>query len=50
MPKVKAILGSALFLVAEPTVVAGVVPWLIAHWEFRRALLGSNRRASLASC
>lgn len=40
MPEVKAILGSALFFVAAPVVVAGFVPWWITHWEFRRAFLG----------
>jgi protein-S-isoprenylcysteine O-methyltransferase Ste14 len=36
--KVKAILGSALFFLAAPVVVAGVVPWWITRWEFRPAL------------
>jgi hypothetical protein len=40
VPKVKAILGSALFFVAAPVVVAGFGPWWIARWEFRRAFLG----------
>src|SRR3954465_2844713 len=31
----KAILGSALFFVAVPSVVAGLIPWWITHWEFR---------------
>ena len=37
MSKVKAILGSALFFLAAPLVVAGVVPWWITRWEFRPA-------------
>jgi protein-S-isoprenylcysteine O-methyltransferase Ste14 len=37
---VKAIVGSALFFVAAPVVVAGFVPWWITHWELRRAFLG----------
>lgn len=37
MPKLKAILGSALFFLAAPAVVAGVVPWWITRWEFRPA-------------
>jgi protein-S-isoprenylcysteine O-methyltransferase Ste14 len=43
VPKVKAIVGSALFFVAAPVVVAGFVPWWITHWEFRRAFLGVER-------
>ena len=30
----KAILGSALFFVAAPSVVAGLIPWWITRWEF----------------
>jgi len=30
-----AILGSALFLVIAPGVVAGYVPWLISHWRMQ---------------
>src|SRR5215208_2567928 len=29
-----AILGSALFFVAVPSVVAGLIPWWITRWEF----------------
>src|SRR5215208_4652912 len=29
-----AILGSALFFVAAPTVLAGLIPWWITRWEF----------------
>src|SRR3954464_1686084 len=29
-----AILGSALFFVAVPSVVAGLIPWWITGWEF----------------
>ena len=29
-----AILGSALFFVAAPSVVAGLIPWWISGWEF----------------
>jgi protein-S-isoprenylcysteine O-methyltransferase Ste14 len=32
--KKTAILGSALFFVAAPCVVAGVIPWWITRWEF----------------
>ena len=30
-----AILGSALFFVAAPSVVAGLIPWWITRWEFQ---------------
>lgn len=29
-----AILGSALFFVVAPSVVAGLIPWWITRWEF----------------
>jgi len=29
-----AILGSVLFFVAAPSVVAGLIPWWITRWEF----------------
>ena len=35
MQKTNAVLGSALFFAVAPTTVAGLVPWLITHWEFR---------------
>jgi protein-S-isoprenylcysteine O-methyltransferase Ste14 len=31
-----AILGSALFFVAAPSVVAGLIPWWITRWEFQQ--------------
>jgi protein-S-isoprenylcysteine O-methyltransferase Ste14 len=34
MAKAMAILGSALFFVAAPTVLAGLIPWWMTHWEF----------------
>ena len=34
MPKTIAILGSALFFVAAPSVLAGLIPWWITRWEF----------------
>jgi len=40
MSKATAILGSALFFVAAPLVLAGFVPWWITHWEFRPAFFG----------
>ena len=31
--RIKAALGSFVFLVLAPGIVAGLVPWLITHWE-----------------
>jgi protein-S-isoprenylcysteine O-methyltransferase Ste14 len=33
-------LGSALFFIAVPCVLAGLVPWWITHWEDRSPFLG----------
>jgi protein-S-isoprenylcysteine O-methyltransferase Ste14 len=38
--KAIAIVGSALFFVVAPLVLAGFVPWWITHWEFRPAFFG----------
>ena len=35
MSRTMAILGSALFFVVAPLMVAGLVPWLVTHWEFQ---------------
>jgi protein-S-isoprenylcysteine O-methyltransferase Ste14 len=35
-----AILGSALFFVVAPCVVAGLVPWLITRWQLQPPFLG----------
>ena len=35
MRKTFAVLGSALFFVVAPSVLAGFIPWSIMHWEFR---------------
>jgi len=40
MSKTIAIVGSALFFVVAPLVVAGLIPWWITRWEFLPALLG----------
>ena len=40
MPKTIAVLGSALFFVVAPLVLAGFVPWWITHWEFRPPFSG----------
>jgi len=36
----RAALGSALFLLAAPGVVAGLVPWLLGAWEFETPFRG----------
>jgi len=50
MSKITAVLGSALFFVVAPTMLAGVIPWWISHWEFRPAFFGAEatRPAGLA--
>lgn len=35
-----ALIGSAVFLVAAPGFVAGLVPWWISHWRFHAPFLG----------
>src|SRR5262245_33523539 len=40
MQRVSAVLGSALFFVVAPLVLAGFVPWWITHWQFRPAFFG----------
>src|ERR1700753_654202 len=40
MSKAMSILGSVLFFVAAPVVVAGLGPWWIMRWEFQPAFLG----------
>jgi protein-S-isoprenylcysteine O-methyltransferase Ste14 len=39
MSKITAVLGSALFFVVAPAMLAGVIPWLITHWVFRPPFL-----------
>lgn len=34
MTKTIAVLGSALFFVVAPSVLAGLIPWLMTRWEF----------------
>jgi hypothetical protein len=43
-----AILGSALFFVIAPCVVAGVVPWWITRWQFRAPFLGVEMTRAIA--
>ena len=40
MQRVSAVLGSALFFVIAPLVLAGFVPWWVTQWEFRPAFFG----------
>ena len=40
MSKAIAVLGSALFFVIAPLMLAALVPWWITQWEFRRAFFG----------
>ena len=40
MQRTHAIWGSALFLVAAPGVLAGLVPWWMTHWELQPPFLG----------
>lgn len=40
MQRTRAVLGSALFLLVAPGVLAGLIPWWVTGWEFRAALLG----------
>jgi protein-S-isoprenylcysteine O-methyltransferase Ste14 len=39
MGRVRSLLGSALFLVVAPGVVAGLIPWLLTRWTFGPPLL-----------
>ncbi len=40
MSKAIAVLGSALFFVIAPLMLAGVIPWWVTRWEFRPAFFG----------
>jgi protein-S-isoprenylcysteine O-methyltransferase Ste14 len=40
MQRVSAVLGSALFFVVAPCVLAGMIPWSMTRWEFRPAFFG----------
>src|ERR1700752_3128379 len=40
MQRVSAGLGSALFFVVAPCVLAGLIPWSMTHWEFGPAFFG----------
>ena len=49
MSKITAILGSALFFLVAPVMLAGVIPWWMTHWEFRPPFLAVERRAGPGS-
>jgi len=40
MSRTAAALGSIIFFLVAPCVVAGIVPWWITHWEIRPPFLG----------
>jgi protein-S-isoprenylcysteine O-methyltransferase Ste14 len=40
MEKLRAVLGSALFFVVAPCVLAGLIPWSMTGWKFRPAFFG----------
>jgi protein-S-isoprenylcysteine O-methyltransferase Ste14 len=40
MRKTAAVIGTAIFFLFVPCVLAGVVPWWISRWEFRLSFLG----------
>jgi protein-S-isoprenylcysteine O-methyltransferase Ste14 len=40
MRKVQAVVGSAIFLVIAPGVIAGLIPWLISGWHEEPPLFG----------
>lgn len=40
MRRTHAILGSFVFLLIAPGIVAGVAPWWITHWQFRAPFFG----------
>jgi len=40
MSKATALLGSALFFIIAPVMLAGFVPWSVTDWQFRPAFFG----------
>ena len=40
MSKAIAVLGSALFFIIAPLMLAGFIPWWVTHWEFRPTFFG----------
>lgn len=49
MQRVSAVLGSALFFLVAPCVLAGLIPWSMTRWEFRPAFSVLRARAQSAS-
>lgn len=47
VPRTRAVLGSALFFVVAPCLLAGVVPWWITNWEFRSPFFGEGLTRAL---
>ena len=42
MSKITAVLGSALFFLVAPAMLAGVIPWMITQWVCRPPFLASD--------
>src|SRR5260370_34012141 len=40
MGRTAAVIGTAIFFLFVPCVLAGVVPWWISRWEFKLSFLG----------
>ena len=47
MQRLSAVLGSALFFLVAPCVLAGLIPWSMTHWEFRPAFFGLESARSV---
>ena len=47
MQRVSAVLGSALFFVVAPCVLAGMIPWSMTRWEFGPAFFGLEDARSI---
>ena len=45
MRRAAAVIGTAIFFVFVPCVLAGVVPWWISRWEFQLSFLGVRTHA-----
>src|SRR5215472_1149450 len=49
MSRILAIVGSAIFLVIAPGIVAGYIPWWICRWHVGAPLLGNLLLAGLGN-
>jgi protein-S-isoprenylcysteine O-methyltransferase Ste14 len=47
VPKAIAILGSTLFFVVAPCLLAGLIPWWITRWEFRPPFFGVEQTRAI---